>query len=60
MVYNYGTCLYGINGEWLKPNDRTQINEADDNSGAILAGSGGGVLLRPSTLHPIYKEKKYL
>ena len=57
MVYNYGTCLYSKNGEWLKPQERTQINDADDNSGRILAGSGGGVLLNPSSLHPIYKEK---
>lgn len=57
MVFNYGQRIYSEQGELLPPEQRIDVLVEDNNSKKIMAGSGGGLLLCPSTLSPLITKK---
>jgi len=57
MVFNYGQRLYSAQGELLPADQRVDVLDEDNDSRTIMAGSGGGLMLRPSTLSPLITNK---
>lgn len=57
VVFNYAQKIYDDSHNFIKPENWTDVLIEDNDSKKLMAGSGGGLLLRPSTLSPLITNK---